>query len=85
IFEHKGVDILVKAFQALPENANAELQIYGDMSQFPEYSKTIEALVKTHPASAAKISFLGKFPNTELGPKLQGMDVMVVPSRWYEN
>ena len=85
IFEHKGVDILVKAFQALPENADAVLQIYGDMTQFPDYAKTIEDLVKRHPASEAKISFLGKFPNIELGAKLQNMDVMVVPSRWYEN
>jgi glycosyltransferase involved in cell wall biosynthesis len=85
IFEHKGVDILVKAFQALPEDADAELQIYGDMNQFPEYAKTIQQLVSSHPKSQRKVSFRGKFPNTELGAKLQNMDVMVVPSRWYEN
>lgn len=85
IFEHKGVDILVKAFQALPQNADAILQIYGDMNQFPDYAKNIENLVTSHPESQKKISFLGKFPNTELGSKLQNMDVMVVPSRWYEN
>jgi len=85
IFEHKGVDILIKAFQALPENAKAVLQIYGDMTQFPDYAKTVEDLVSKHPSSKAKITFAGKFPNAQLGAKLQNMDVMVVPSRWYEN
>jgi glycosyltransferase involved in cell wall biosynthesis len=85
IFEHKGVDILVKAFQRLPDDADAVLQIYGDMTQFPEYASTIETLVNSHPSKRKKISFLGKFPNKELGSKLQNMDVMVVPSRWYEN
>ena len=85
IFEHKGVDILVKAFQELPENADVVLQIYGDMTQFPDYAATIQALVDAKPSKRSKISFLGKFPNTELGSKLQNMDVMVVPSRWNEN
>ena len=85
IFEHKGVDILVKAFQQLPDTADAELQIYGDMTQFPDYAKSIEILVDAKPSIKSRIKFLGKFPNTELGSKLQGMDVMVVPSRWYEN
>ncbi|CAM6002000.1 unnamed protein product [Sphagnum balticum] len=85
IFEHKGVDILVKAFQRLPDDADAVLQIYGDMTQFPEYASTIETLVNAHPSKRKKIAFLGKFPNKELGSKLQNMDVMVVPSRWYEN
>lgn len=85
IFEHKGVDILVKAFQRLPEEADVVLQIYGDMTQFPDYASTIKTLVDAQPSKRQKISFLGKFPNTELGSKLQNMDVMVVPSRWYEN
>jgi glycosyltransferase involved in cell wall biosynthesis len=85
IFEHKGVDILIKAFQRLPENADVVLQIYGDMTQFPHYASSIQTIVDSKPSRRAKISFLGKFPNTELGSKLQNMDVMVVPSRWYEN
>ncbi len=85
IFEHKGLDILVRAFQALPENASVQLQIYGDTSQFPEYASSIKRLVNAHPSSAKKIEFRGTFPNSELGSKLQNMDVLVVPSRWYEN
>jgi glycosyltransferase involved in cell wall biosynthesis len=85
IFEHKGVDVLVKAFQALPPETPAELTIYGDMKQFPEYASSIEKLVENSPQSRNCIKFAGTFPNQELGGKLQDIDVLVVPSRWYEN
>ncbi len=85
IFEHKGPDLLIKAFQSLPEDCQAELKIYGDLKQFPEYGNTVKALVDSNPRNRDKIKFLGTFPNEKLGPVLQDMDVLVVPSRWYEN
>lgn len=85
IFEHKGVDVLVKAFQALPPEAPAELTIYGDMKQFPDYALSIEKLIEESPQTKNRIKFAGTFPNQELGGKLQNIDVLVVPSRWYEN
>jgi len=85
IFEHKGVDVLVKAFQALPPQTPAELTIYGDMKQFPDYASSIEKLVENSPQARNRIKFAGTFPNQELGGKLQNIDILVVPSRWYEN
>jgi glycosyltransferase involved in cell wall biosynthesis len=85
IFEHKGLDLLVKAFQSLPDHPPAMLRIYGDMNQFPDYAEGIRKLVQAHPAKADKIEFAGTFPNSELGSVLQNLDVLVVPSRWYEN
>jgi glycosyltransferase involved in cell wall biosynthesis len=85
IFEHKGVDVLVKAFQALPVHSPAELTIYGDMKQFPDYASSIEKLIENSPQTKNRIKFAGTFPNQELGSKLQTIDVLVVPSRWYEN
>jgi len=82
IFEHKGLDLLIKAFQKFPSEAPAVLQIYGDINQFPEYGKTITALINSKPDN---IQLLGTFPNAELGRILDNMDVLVVPSRWYEN
>ncbi|MBX9689493.1 MAG: glycosyltransferase, partial [Candidatus Obscuribacterales bacterium] len=84
LFEHKGPDLLIKAFQSLPENCKAELKIYGDLNQFPEYGKTLTELLESNSRNREKISFLGTFPNEELGPVLQNLDVLVVPSRWYE-
>jgi glycosyltransferase involved in cell wall biosynthesis len=85
LFEHKGVDLLVQAFLDLPEDANASLTIYGDLDQFPEYSHYLQNLAKSGSPNAAKITFAGTFPNSEFGKVLAAADVLVVPSRWYEN
>jgi glycosyltransferase involved in cell wall biosynthesis len=85
LFEHKGPDLLIKAFQNLPADCQAELKIYGDLNQFPEYGKQLQELVDNNPRNRDKIAFLGTFPNTALGEVLQNMDVLIVPSRWYEN
>lgn len=85
LFEHKGPDLLIRAFQALPADAKAELQIYGDPKQFPDYYAKLMRLLEASPKNKEKIKFLGSFPNDKLGSVLQNMDVLVVPSRWYEN
>jgi glycosyltransferase involved in cell wall biosynthesis len=85
LFEHKGVDLLIDAFQHLPENADAVLKIYGDVNQFPEYGAELVRLAKRDFPNSAKIEFCGTFPNVRLGEVLQNLDVLVVPSRWYEN
>jgi glycosyltransferase involved in cell wall biosynthesis len=85
LFEHKGVDVLIEAFQHLPANADAVLRIYGDPQQFPEYGEKLKALAARPLPNSDKISFCGTFPNSELGGVLQDLDVLVVPSRWYEN
>ena len=82
IFEHKGLDLLIKAFQELPPDAPAILKIYGDLNQFPEYGKKIEDIANRNPRN---IDFCGTFPNAQLGEILENLDVLVVPSRWYEN
>jgi len=84
LFEHKGVDLLIKAFHTLPENSKASLKIYGSEEQFPEYATDLKALAAKG-QNAKKISFLGTFPNSEFGPILSNLDILVVPSRWYEN
>jgi Glycosyltransferase len=85
IFEHKGVDLLVSAFQRLKQPDKAVLTIYGNPDQFPEYFKKVQELVDSHPLTREKIAFPGTFPNERFGEILQKLDVLVVPSRWYEN
>lgn len=84
IFEHKGVDLLVDAFQSLPLNSAASLTVYGDLNQFPEYGQLIREKA-AQGANSSKIKLAGTFPNSELGSVLNNLDVLVVPSRWYEN
>ena len=42
IFEHKGVDLLVSAFQRLKEPGKAILKIYGNPDQFPVYFQKVK-------------------------------------------
>jgi glycosyltransferase involved in cell wall biosynthesis len=85
LFEHKGVDTLIEAFQLLDTNAKANLTIYGNLNQFPDYGQYLENLVQSHPASRNKIRFAGTFANEKIGQVLENIDILVVPSRWYEN
>jgi glycosyltransferase involved in cell wall biosynthesis len=85
LFEHKGVDLLIDAFQQLPDAANTSLTIYGNLQQFPEYGKQLLAMTKQELLDQEKITFAGTFPNEKLGEVLSEIDVLVVPSRWYEN
>ncbi|MGJ7485913.1 glycosyltransferase family 4 protein [Variovorax sp. LT2P21] len=79
IAPHKGTDLLIKAFQRLPADA-AELQIYGPADQDPVYMESLKALGLGH-----AVSFMGTFPSQQMATILQGMDLLVIPSRWYEN
>ena len=85
IYEHKGLDILIKAFQKLDPKADAILKIYGNTEQFPEYASEMKELAGQSKEHLSMIQFLGTFPNEKLGPILTEIDVLVVPSRWYEN
>ncbi|MBA3859595.1 MAG: hypothetical protein C0507_22035 [Cyanobacteria bacterium PR.3.49] len=85
LFEHKGVDLLIKAFLALPQEAKCSLSIYGSTDQFPEYGKKLLDMAADGSKNAEKISFKGTFPQAQFGEILSNLDVLVIPSRWYEN
>ncbi|MBU6454657.1 MAG: glycosyltransferase [Cyanobacteria bacterium REEB67] len=82
-FEHKGVDLLIAAYQSLrpEERAAVTLTLYGDTRQFPEYGDKLAKMA----AGAPNITFPGTFPNDRLGEILTDIDILAVPSRWYEN
>ncbi|KQP46181.1 glycosyltransferase family 4 protein [Pseudorhodoferax sp. Leaf274] len=79
IAPHKGTDLLIEAFRRLPKDA-AELRIHGPADQDPTYMASLRSLAEGH-----KVSFLGTFPSAQMASKLAEMDVLVIPSRWYEN
>ncbi len=82
---HKGPDLLIEAFLQLPSTAAASLQIYGDPDQFPSYAQYLHALAGSSSPLGEKISFAGTFGNEQIGEVFKHIDVLVVPSRWYEN
>ena len=76
---HKGVHVLVKAFNGVADN-KAELNIYGDMTMSSKYSRGLAKAAKNH-----NIYFKGRFENEQIGEILSNTDVLVVPSIWFEN
>jgi len=72
----KGVHILLEAFAGLGESA--ELNIFGDPTVFPDYSSKLEQL------SSKGVRFWGRIDNQKVGEILSQIDVLVVPSLWFE-
>lgn len=82
IAPHKGVHVLVEAFRSLDASGGAcELYIYGDTSRFPRYTGRLRRLAGGDP----RIRFEGTVDNRRVLEVLSGLDVLVVPSIWYEN
>lgn len=78
---HKGPDLLVKAFRTLPRELDATLRVHGGGEGYEGYVKELRSLA----AGDERIGLPGPFPRGELGRVLADTDVLVVPSRWYEN
>lgn len=77
---HKGVHVLIQAFRRLPAEL-ANLDVYGSPKAFPEYSAWLSELAENHP----NIHLRGAFDHDLIGEALQSIDLLVVPSLWYEN
>lgn len=81
ITEHKGVHTLVESIRLLEGEDRVSLEVYGSMDSFPEYAAKLRELAGDDP----RIRFHGRFESPEL-PRVQGeIDLLVVPSLWYEN
>jgi glycosyltransferase involved in cell wall biosynthesis len=82
IAPHKGIHLLVSAFRRLKTRGQPlELHIYGGLQVFPKYVETLRRLA----GDDTRIHFLGRFENHRSHEVLSGIDVLVVPSTWYEN
>ncbi len=76
----KGVDLLVEAFQPLRE---AELRIYGAEARYAPYPD--ERRFRRQVLRSSRIHLMGSYKRADLGRILSEVDVVVVPSIWYEN
>lgn len=77
---HKGCHIIIDAIKTLPRGRFV-LSIYGNMEDNPEYSTELQRLADNNDF----IEFCGTFPNSKISQILADIDVLVVPSLWYEN
>jgi glycosyltransferase involved in cell wall biosynthesis len=80
IMAHKGPDLLVDAARAALEPGDYEIRIYGSMGQDPAFAAKLEQR-----ASGLPVRFMGTFAPARMREVLDELDVLAIPSRWYEN
>jgi glycosyltransferase involved in cell wall biosynthesis len=77
---HKGVHVLVEAFRGLP-GSDLRLEIHGNLAVQPGYVAGLQKAA----AGDGRVRFWGSFPEGEQVERLASIDVLVVPSLWWEN
>ncbi len=78
---HKGVHVLLEAARQLPDLPLA-VRVYGGLQAFPEYVERLRRLA----AGDARLHLAGPYQGqAALSKILRELDVIVVPSVWYEN
>jgi glycosyltransferase involved in cell wall biosynthesis len=77
---YKGDETMIRAMQRL-KDAPCELNVYGTFDpEGDEHHAELQAL-----AEGAQVNFKGRFDNSRLSEVYADIDVLVVPSVWYEN
>ncbi|CAA9450831.1 MAG: Glycosyl transferase, group 1 family protein [uncultured Rubrobacteraceae bacterium] len=78
---HKGCDTLVRAVRSLPRELEVTLDVYGNLERFETFVEELRRLA----GDDQRINLAGPFQRERVGQVLSGLDILVVPSRWYEN
>lgn len=81
IREAKGIHVLVEAFQSLNLNGHARIDIWGDLTRDKKYVEQLQVII----GGDESIKLRGRFERNQLAEVLSGIDILVVPSLWYEN
>ena len=76
---HKGIEIALEAFRALP---GARLEIFGSTFGSPISRSYARRLSND---AGGNVRFRGPYDNDRLSDVLAEIDVLIVPSLWYEN
>lgn len=86
IAPHKGVHVLIDAFLQLGSaSQQARLKLYGDVNQFPGFYRDLQRKASKDHQAGRQIQFMGAFSNQQISQVYEEIDVLVVPSIWYEN
>jgi len=76
---HKGLHVLIDALRGLPEQ-KYELVVFGDPDVFPDYTRMLREKAEDLP-----VRFAGSFERDHIADVYAQMDLLVVPSLWFEN
>lgn len=77
----KGLHVVADALSQLDAALPLRVDVWGDVEQEPDYVRTLPALGADHPP----LRFRGRFTRAQLADVFNEVDVLVVPSLWYEN
>ncbi len=77
---HKGVHVLLEAFQAIAD-PGASLDVHGSLSVDPAYARRLREAASRDP----RVRWHGAFPEGGQAQVHATLDVLVVPSLWWEN
>jgi len=80
IAPHKGVHVLFEAVRRI-ESAPLTVQAWGDGSRFPAYARRLRRLAR----SDSRLKLAGVYERSEVSRVFRELDLVVVPSVWYEN
>jgi glycosyltransferase involved in cell wall biosynthesis len=82
IINAKGLHLILGALSRLPEPVLTKftLSIYGKTDSFPNYARKVRELAAGFP----NVSFEGTYPHAESGNIFSNLDVLLVPSIWYD-
>ncbi len=80
IAPHKGVHVLFEALRRLP-GAPLRVKAYGDLTKFPRYAERLRRMA----ADDARLQLVGTYGREDVSLVLRELDVIVIPSLWYEN
>ena len=78
IAPQKGVHLLVEAVRTLPPD-EVQLSLFGGLSDFPDYVTMLKEI-----GTAEHIHFVGRVSRPQLWDNLANLDVLVLPTLWYE-
>jgi glycosyltransferase involved in cell wall biosynthesis len=81
LVDYKGPHVLCRALERLPAALAVDALIYGDPLTFPPYAADLARLAAADP----RIRLCGTFPSGEIADVFSRLDVLVVPSLWYES
>ncbi|MDW8327521.1 MAG: glycosyltransferase family 4 protein [Anaerolineales bacterium] len=81
IAELKGVHVLIEAARQI-DDPRLSVRLYGNAQRFPAYTARLRRLI----GNDSRIQFAGEYRSAaELTQVMRDLDVIVVPSLWYEN
>ena len=76
---HKGVHVLLEAFNKLPKGS-ARLLVFGSDTHYGDYGQVLRRMAEGH-----DVKFCGSLDRARIGQAFAAIDCLVMPSLWLEN